>query len=146
VSQRGLGRVVTQTRKMAGWHVSQTGFGVQVLEAVTCCQHPLLLLLPTPTVAVANNHCLLLRAVCAASATPALPLSPPPRVAAEEDEGAGPPTSLQEDLGWEAVAPSVSDLVVPEGAALTQAGCISSMLEGMIVVTGLENSRALDMG
>jgi hypothetical protein len=69
-----------------------------------------------------------------------------PRVAAEDEDAAGAPTSLQEDLGWEAVAPSVSDLVVPEGAALTQAGCISSMLEGMIVVTGLENSRALDMG
>lgn len=81
----------------------------------------------------------------AASATPALPLFTP-RVTAEDDDGAGPPTSLQEDLGWEAVAPSVSDLVVPEGAAVTQAGCISSMLEGMIVVTGMENSRALDMG
>jgi hypothetical protein len=37
-------------------------------------------------------------------------------------------------------------VVVPEGAVLQQAGTISSLMEGMVVVTGLENSRALDMG
>lgn len=57
-----------------------------------------------------------------------------------------PPTSLQEDLGWDASAPDVAGLAVPEGAELRQAGTISSLLEGMVVVQGLENSRALDMG
>lgn len=69
----------------------------------------------------------------------------PCRVVEEEDGGA-PPTSLQDDLGWDASAPDVSAVVVPEGAVLQQAGTISSLLEGMVVVTGLENSRALDMG
>lgn len=65
---------------------------------------------------------------------------------AEEEDGGAPPSTLQEDLGWEAATPDVSSVVVPEGAVLQQAGTISSILEGMVVVTGLENSRALDMG
>lgn len=69
------------------------------------------------------------------------------RVVEDEEEGGGvPPTSPQEDLGWDASAPDVAGVVVPEGAVLQQAGTISSLLEGMVVVTGLENSRALDMG
>jgi hypothetical protein len=32
------------------------------------------------------------------------------------------------------------------GRELQGAGCVSSMLEGMVVVTGLENSGALDIG
>lgn len=66
--------------------------------------------------------------------------------AVEDEDGGAPPTSLQEDLGWDASATDVAAVVVPEGAVLQQAGTISSLLEGMVVVTGLENSRALDMG
>jgi hypothetical protein len=68
------------------------------------------------------------------------------RVAEEEGEGGVPPASLQEDLGWEASPPDVCGVEVPEGAVLQAAGRVSSMLEGMVVVTGLENSRALDIG
>jgi hypothetical protein len=71
-------------------------------------------------------------------------------VAAAEDEddgeGGGARPSMQEDLGWQAAAPPLLDVAVPEGAPLKQAGCVSALLEGMVVVQGLENSRALDEG
>jgi hypothetical protein len=62
-----------------------------------------------------------------------------------EDEDAEAP-SLQEDLGWASAVGSVADVSVPEGAELKQAGCVMSLLEGMVVVQGLANSRALDAG
>jgi hypothetical protein len=62
-----------------------------------------------------------------------------------EDEDAEAP-SLQEDLGWGSKVDSVADVAVPERAELKQAGCIMSLLEGMVVVQGLANSRALDAG
>lgn len=67
----------------------------------------------------------------------------------EEEEGGrgAPPPSLQDALGLGPAAPGgLTDVVVPEGAELKQAGSISSLLEGMVVVQGLENSRALDTG
>jgi hypothetical protein len=68
-----------------------------------------------------------------------------PAICSNEDEDAEAP-SLQEDLGWASAVGSVADVAVPEGAELKQAGCIMSLLEGMVVVQGLANSRALDSG
>jgi hypothetical protein len=67
-----------------------------------------------------------------------------PSSCSEDDDGEAP--SLQEDLGWSSAVGSVAALAVPEGAELKQAGCVMSLLEGMVVVQGLANSRALDTG
>lgn len=65
---------------------------------------------------------------------------------ADEDDDAGPAPTLEEDLGLPGSIAPLTDIQVPDDAQLKQAGSIMSVLEGMVVVQGLANSRALDYG
>eukprot|EP00775_Hariotina_reticulata_P008434 gene8434-8616_t len=69
--------------------------------------------------------------------------------AADEEEegaaGAGGPC-LEEDLGWSSAVAPVTDVTVEADEQLTPAGSITAVLEGMVVMQGMENARALDVG
>ncbi|KAJ9508018.1 hypothetical protein QJQ45_021352, partial [Haematococcus lacustris] len=59
--------------------------------------------------------------------------------------GAGKGNSAREALGMVGEAPAL-EVEVAEGDALDPAGCVLSVLEGVVVVQGLVNSRALAEG
>jgi len=70
-------------------------------------------------------------------------------VVADEDEGGGVgagSASLEEDLGWSSTVMPVSDVTVEADEQLMPAGSITAVLEGMVVMEGLENARAMDVG
>jgi hypothetical protein len=79
-------------------------------------------------------------------------LAPTPRrhdeEAEDEEHGGGRngATSMAADLGWSNEAAPLTDVTVSPEEPLEMAGCLSGVMEGMLVVQAPENGRALEIG